>query len=81
MSMYSELPTLPDSAESSLKINQSFHVLMNKFENIPDYGNFVPIMLNVVLNNSPIILKHRKKQQRQLYLTFGIAVFPATAFI
>ena len=26
-----------DSAESALKINQSFHVLMNRFENLPDY--------------------------------------------
>ncbi len=41
-----ELPTLPDSAESSLKINQPFHVLMNKFDNLPDYGQFFYIMLN-----------------------------------
>ncbi len=45
-----ELPTLPDSAQSSLKLNQSFHVLMNKFENLPDYGNFSSILLTVFLN-------------------------------
>ncbi len=45
-----ELPTLPDSAESSLKINQSFHVLMNKFDKLADYGNLCPIMLTVILN-------------------------------
>ncbi len=38
-----ELPTLPDSAESSLKINQSFLVQKNKFENLPDYGNLFPV--------------------------------------
>ncbi len=37
-----ELPTLPDSAESSLKINQSFHVLMNKLENLPEHANPFP---------------------------------------
>ncbi len=31
----SELPTRPDSADISLKINQSFLVLMNKLENFP----------------------------------------------
>ncbi len=40
--MKAELPTFPDAAEHSLKINQSFHVLIYKFENLPDYGNFFP---------------------------------------
>ena len=39
-----------------MKINQSFHVLMNKFENPPDYGNFVPIMLNVMTKISLIVV-------------------------
>ena len=38
-----DLPTLPDSAESTLYQNQSFHVLVNTFENLPDDGNFFPI--------------------------------------
>ena len=45
-----ELPPLQDSAASSLKINQYVHVLMNKFENLPDCGNLFPIMLNLILN-------------------------------
>ncbi len=40
--------------KSSLKINQSVHVWMNKFDNLPDYGNVVPFMLNVILNVSLI---------------------------
>ena len=50
-----ELPT-PDYADSSLKINQSLHVLMSTFENLPDHGNFFHIMLNVTLNISLIIV-------------------------
>ena len=38
-----ELPTLANSAENSLKISKSFHVLMSKFENLPGYGNLFPI--------------------------------------
>ncbi len=49
-----ELPTLPDSAESSLKINQSFHALMNKFE-IISYRNLFPAVLNVILYISLIV--------------------------
>ena len=33
-----ELPALPGSSESSLKINQSFHVLMNGFYDLLYYG-------------------------------------------
>ncbi len=51
-----ELPFLSDSAESALKINQSFYVLMNKFENLPGYWNLFPIMLNVILNISQIVV-------------------------
>ncbi len=47
----------PDSTESSLKINQSFHALTNKFENHPDYGNFFPIMLNVIINISLFVVQ------------------------
>ena len=47
--------SLPGFAESSLKINQSFHVLTNQFENLPDYGNFVPTMLSVILNISCVL--------------------------
>ncbi len=57
MYMYKELPTLPDSAKSSQKINQSFHVLMNRFENLPDYRSYVPIRLNVILNTSLIFVQ------------------------
>ena len=41
-----ELPTLHDSAESSLKLNQSFHVLLSKVDNRPDYGTYFPIRPN-----------------------------------
>ena len=53
-----ELPILSHSAERSLKINLSFYVLKNKFENLLDYGHFVPIMLNVVLNISLIVVQN-----------------------
>ena len=44
--------------ESSLKINHSFHVLMNKFHNLSNYGNFVPIfMLNLILNTSLVVVQ------------------------
>ena len=36
MVIRSELATLPESAESTLKINQSFHVLTHKCWNLPD---------------------------------------------
>ena len=36
-----ELPTLSDSADYKINL-QSFHILMNKLKNFPDYGNFVP---------------------------------------
>ncbi len=39
-----------------MKINQSFHILINKFENLPDYGNLIPFMLNVVLNVSLLVV-------------------------
>ncbi len=45
-----ELPTLPDSAESSQKIYQ--------FENLHDYGNFVLVTLNVILNISLIVVQN-----------------------
>ena len=34
---------------------QSFHVVMNKFENLPEYGKFFPFMLNVILNISLVV--------------------------
>ena len=34
------------------KTNQTLHNLMNKFENLSDYGNFVLVMFNVILNIS-----------------------------
>ena len=47
---FSELPTLTDFAENSLKIYQPFYVLMNKIEKLPYYGNFSPIFkLNAIL--------------------------------
>ncbi len=52
--MVAELTTLPDSAEYDLKVNQSFHVLTNEFENHPGYRNVSPIMLNVILDISLI---------------------------
>ena len=57
-SIITELQTLQVIAEISLIINHSFHVLMNKFENLPVYGNFVPIMLNVILNISLIVVQN-----------------------
>ena len=54
---FPELPTLPDSAESSLKYKSS-HVLMNTFDNLPDYGNFFPLILNTVLAISLIVLQN-----------------------
>ena len=51
-----ELPTVLDSAESSLKINQPFNALKNKFEDLPDYGNFVHVMLNAIPNISLVVL-------------------------
>ena len=48
-----ELPTLLDSAESSLKINQSFQIWKSLWD-----GQFSPIMLNVVLNIFPIDLQN-----------------------
>ncbi len=53
-----ELPTLPDSAESSLNTNQSFHVLINEFENLPIYEKLFPIMLSVILNVSLIVVQN-----------------------
>ena len=53
--IYAQLPTLPDSAESSLKMNQSIRVWMNQFENLPDHGNSFLIELNVILNITPIV--------------------------
>ena len=50
-----ELATLLDSAESSLKIYQSIHVPMTKFEIHHDYGHFVPIVFDVNLKNLPIL--------------------------
>ena len=48
-----ESQTLPESAEESLKINQSVYVLINKFDNnLPDNKNFVSIMLNYVILDS-----------------------------
>ena len=58
LSKFTELPTLPDSAESSEKINQSFRFLMNKFISLPTYGNLLPIMLNAILNISPIVVQN-----------------------
>ena len=49
-----ELPILPNSAGSSLKTNKFFHVPMNKFH-LPDFGNFILLVLNVVLNISLIV--------------------------
>lgn len=40
---FAEPPTLPDSAESSLKTDQSLHLGWNKFENLLDYDNFFPV--------------------------------------
>ncbi len=53
IAVHTELPTLPDSAESCLKINQSFHGLINTFENPPDCGHLFPIMLHVFSTNLP----------------------------
>ena len=36
--------SLADSAESSLTTNQFFNVVMNKLENLADYGNFFLIL-------------------------------------
>ncbi len=41
-----------------MKINQSVHVLMNKFDNLPDYGNIVPVVLNVILYVSLIVVQN-----------------------
>ena len=38
------------STESSLKFNQSFHLLINNFDDLPDYGNLFSIMLEVIIN-------------------------------
>ncbi len=56
--MSAELLTHPDSAENTLKINQSFHILMIKFENLPDNGNFFPTMLNLLLNVFLIVVQN-----------------------
>ncbi len=48
--LHTELPTL---LKKSLKLSQ-FHILLNKFENLHDYGNFFPIVLNVILSISLI---------------------------
>ena len=46
-----DLPILPHSAESSLKISKSFHALMNQFKNLLDYGNLFPITFNLGPNS------------------------------
>ncbi len=62
-----ELPTLPDSAEkNSMKIHQSFHVLMNKLDNLPGYGNFVSIILNVILSISLIVVQNLPERLVQM---------------
>ena len=38
------IPPLPNFAESTPKL---FHVLMDKFGNLPDYGNLVPMTLKL----------------------------------
>ena len=73
--VFAELPTLPDSAEKSLKINQSFHDLMNKiFENLPDYENFSPVMLSVILNIFLIVVNNlpdcKMQMSTALYLWY-----------
>ena len=44
---------------------------MDKFDNIPDYGNFSPVMLNVTLNISLNTVKnhHDGKMQMLAVLT------------
>ena len=51
---------------------------MNKFENLPDYGNLFPIMLNVILNISVIVgrnLPDSKKQMLAALMWLEIHVF------
>ena len=56
-----EMQTLPDSAECTMKINQSFYVLMNKFEK-----KNLPIILNVVLNVSLIVAQNLPDSKMQM---------------
>ena len=55
----SGLPTLLDSAESFVVVHvkHSFHVLRNKFGNLPDV-NIFPVMLNAILGVSLIVAQN-----------------------
>ena len=67
--MLAELTSLFDYAESSLKIYQYFHVLINKFDNL-NYENFPPtcIIFNVVLNISPIVVQKNLPDCKMQYV-------------
>ena len=54
--------------KSSLKINQSFHDLINKFEKFPDYGNLFPVMLNTNLSIFQIVLQNLPDLKMQIVL-------------
>ena len=47
--LHPEFPTFPGSAENSVKIIKSFHGLIDKFDNLPDYGNLLNVILNISL--------------------------------
>ena len=44
----SGLPTLPDSAEDFLIFRDNKPILVHKFDNLPDSGNFLSIKLYVI---------------------------------
>ena len=70
------LPILTDSFESSLKINQSLHVPMNKFEKLPVYKNRYPIVLDVILNIL-LTVRYNVGSSVMIYCTYlGVKLHP-----
>ncbi len=53
---------------------------MNKIENLSNYGNFLPIMLNVILNNSQIVVQKLPDCKIQILAAsyFYLVIYPYT---